>query len=212
MNILSLQFGLWVAKAGSLLHSIATRLGGPGVMLIALGDSSFLSLPEGNDLLIVILAIGSTWKHTAYYVAMTIIGSILGCLFLYMAGKKGGNQLLRKRFSLSSIENAEKRFKKYGIMSIIVPSILPPPCPFKIFVLIAGIFRLNVGRFIAGVAIGRTIRYSIWGGLGILYGNATKEFIQQNLQAVGIFFSVMLLLTAAVAVYYYLTCPRPDGY
>jgi membrane protein YqaA with SNARE-associated domain len=211
MIFLSLQIGLWIARAGALLHNFADKLGGPGVMLIALCDSSFLSFPEGNDLLIVILSIGSTWKHMAYYVAMTIFGSILGCLLLYMAGRKGGSPILRNRFPQGSIEKAERKFKKYGILSIIVPSILPPPCPFKIFVLVAGVFRLSIGKFIAGVAIGRTIRYSVWGVLGVLYGNSAKEFIQENLQATGIVFIAVFLLTMGIVLYYYLVSSRLDN-
>jgi membrane protein DedA with SNARE-associated domain len=211
MIFLALQIAPLVAKTAELLHDLANKLGGPGVMLIAFGDSSFLSLPEGNDLLIVVLSIGSTWKHMAYYVAMTIIGSIIGCYLLYMAGRKGGNPILRRRFSQKSIENAEMKFKKYGILSVIVPSILPPPCPFKIFVLIAGVFRLNTTKFITAVTIGRTIRYSIWGVLGVLYGGAVKNYMQENLQTAGVILSAVFLLTMGIALYFYFLSPRPGN-
>jgi membrane protein DedA with SNARE-associated domain len=212
MFFLSLQVGLWIAEAGAFLQAAAEKLGGPGIMLIALCDSSFLSFPEGNDLLIVILSIGSTWKGMAYYVAMTVLGSLLGCSILYIAGRNGGNPLLRKKFSQKSIENAESKFKKYGVLSIIVPSILPPPFPFKLFVLIAGVFRFSAGKFLAAVTVGRIIRYTIWGVLGVLYGNSVSNYLQKNLEGVGVFFLTVFLATTGIVLFYYLRNPRPDSF
>lgn len=181
-------------------------------MLIALFDSSFLSFPDGNDLLIVILSIGNTWEGMAYYVAMTVLGSVLGSLLLYIAGRNGGNPLLRKKFSQKRIENAASKFKKYGVLSIIIPSILPPPFPFKIFVLVAGVVRFNAGKFIASVAVGRIIRYSIWGVLGVIYGKSASDYLQKNLAGVGVFFLALFLATMGFVLYFYLRNPRPDSF
>ena len=160
----------WLVKLGSSASNLLSSLGGPGVMCLAIGDSSFLSLPEGNDLLIVVLSAGKSWGNMAYYVAMTITGSVLGCLLLYSVGRKGGSPMLRRKFSTEAIARAERLFERYGILTVLIPSILPPPMPFKIFVLSAGVFRLKVLEFLMAVAIGRTIRYSMWGILAVLYG------------------------------------------
>jgi len=201
---LSLTYILgWILEARSFAGSLISKLSGLGVMLIAVGDSSFLSFPEGNDLLLVILSTGRTWEHMAYYVVMTIVGSILGCLLLYTVGRRGGSPLLRRRFSQEKIDRAEGLYKKYGLLTIAIPSILPPPMPFKIFVLSAGVFRVKIGEFITAVAIGRTIRYSTWGVLGVLYGDSAKDFIQQNLRTVGVFL-VGLLLVATTGVIFFL--------
>jgi len=212
MIFLSLQVSLWVEKAFAFLQTAAAKFGGAGVMLIAFCDSSFLSFPEGNDLLIVILSIGNTWNGMAYYVAMTVLGSIMGCLLLYTAGRNGGNPLLRKKFSQKSIEDAESKFKKYGVLSIIIPSILPPPFPFKLFVLVAGVFRFNLGKFIASIAVGRIIRYTIWGVLGVLYGNSASEYLRNNIEGVGIFILAVFLATMGFAVFYYMRNPRPHSF
>ena len=212
MIFLSLQVSLWVEKAFAFLQTAAAKFGGAGVMLIAFCDSSFLSFPEGNDLLIVILSIGNTWNGMAYYVAMTVLGSIMGCLLLYAAGRNGGNPLLRKKFSQKSIEDAESKFKKYGVLSIIIPSILPPPFPFKLFVLVAGVFRFNLGKFIASIAVGRIIRYTIWGVLGVLYGNSASEYLRNNIEGVGIFILAVFLATMGFAVFYYMRNPRPHSF
>jgi membrane protein DedA with SNARE-associated domain len=66
-----------------------------------------------------------------------------------------------------------------------ISSFLPPPTPFKIFVLTAGVFRLNKIEFLIAVVIGRTIRYSIWGILAALYGNSVRIYMQKNLSLMG---------------------------
>ncbi len=193
----------WLAKLGSSASAWITSFGGFGIMLIAIGDSSFLSIPEGNDVLIVILSTGKAWGQMAYYVGMTITGSVIGCLILYSVGRKGGNPILRRRFSAQRIERAEKLYKRYGVLAVAIPSILPPPMPFKIFVLSAGVFRLNAFAFLAAVVIGRTIRYSMWGILAVLYGNSVKLFMQQHLDFIGVvLFCCFMLAVAAVFAFY----------
>lgn len=194
----------WLGRVVEWLRSLSDTLQGPGLLLIALGDSSFLSIPEGNDILIVVLSTGKSWREMAYYVAMTIAGSVTGCLLLYTVGRKGGSPLLRRRFSEKNIEWAEDLFRRYGTLTVIIPSILPPPCPFKIFVLSAGVFRLSVPEFVTAVVIGRTLRYSMWGILAVLYGNDVKIFMQQNLANIGIALFVLFVLVGGAALAYYI--------
>jgi membrane protein YqaA with SNARE-associated domain len=192
-----------LAKLAAMLQGVATALDGPGLFLVAILDSSFLSIPEGNDILIVMLSIGKTWGRMAYYVGMTTVGSIIGCLALYTVGRKGGNPLLKRRFSAETVEWAEKQYERFGVLTVVVPSILPPPTPFKIFVLIAGVFELPTWEFIGAVAIGRTIRYSMWGVLAVLYGQAAKEYMQQNLPRVGmILFGILLVMLLVIVGIY----------
>jgi len=195
---------IWSVYASTLLGN----LGGPGVLVLAMGDSSFFSVPEGNDLLIVILSAGQTWSHMAYFVGMTIIGSVLGCLMLYWLGRKGGDPILRRRFSLKNIERAEKLFARYGILTIVISSLLPPPTPFKIFVLSAGVFHQKALEFFTGVLIGRTMRYSMWGILAVLYGNSVKHYMQQHLDSMGIVLFVGFVLAVGVMLALY---PRRLG-
>jgi membrane protein DedA with SNARE-associated domain len=202
VNILMLIEQHWWARLWGELSSSIHHFGGLGVMLLAIGDSSFLSVPEGNDLLIVLLSAGKSWGTMAYYVAMTTFGSVIGCILLYSVGRKGGSPILKRRFSAKKIERAEKLFARYGILTVLIPSILPPPLPFKIFVLSAGVFRLNILTFLIAVVIGRTIRYSIWGVLAVLYGNPVKQFIQQNFKEMGIaFFAAFALMSALIIIY-----------
>jgi membrane protein YqaA with SNARE-associated domain len=193
----------WMAGLGGTAATLIAKLGGVGVMCLAIADSSFLSLPEGNDLLIVMLSTGNSLGRMAYYVGMTVIGSVIGCMLLYSLGRKGGSAVLRRRFSQRNIERAEKLFERYGILTVLVPSILPPPLPFKIFVLSAGVFRLRVTVFIMAVVIGRTLRYSMWGILAVFYGEAVKRYILVNLHITGIVLFLCFLTVLAACLLYY---------
>ena len=188
--------------SGNGIGGLFAGLGGLGVLLLAIGDSSFISIPEGNDLLIVVLSAGGSWGNMAYWVSMTVIGSVIGCFFLYSVGRKGGQAILRKKFPIQKIERAEKIYNKYGVLAVLVPSILPPPLPFKIFVLSAGIFRLSTPRFLSAVTIGRTIRYSTGGILAVLYGSSVKLFLQNNLAWIGTVLAVALVLIIIGTVVY----------
>jgi membrane protein YqaA with SNARE-associated domain len=200
MSFILISLPDWLLRVGSVIRDFAYNLQGPGLFLVALADSSFLTIPEGNDLLIVVLSTGNSWERMAYYVGMTTLGSLAGCLLLYLVGRRGGSPLLRRRFSQANIGKVDKLFERYGVLTIAVPCLLPPPCPFKIFVLSAGVFRLSVGRFLTAVAIGRTVRYSMWGILAVLYGNSVKVFMQQHLTVIGMILFGLFLLCCGVGV------------
>jgi membrane protein DedA with SNARE-associated domain len=195
----------WLARLGASAGTLIERFGGLGMMLLAIGDSSFFTFPEVNDILIVVFSIGKPWRQVAYYDAMTILGSVIGCLLLYSVGRKGGSPILRRRFSKRNIERAERLFEKYGVLTVVIPSILPPPMPFKIFVLSAGVFRLNWSQFLIAVVIGRTLRYSIWAILAVLYGDSVKQYMQKNLNMIGMvllgFFAIALV--GSIAFYWH---------
>ncbi len=178
---------------GNWIYSLAATMGGPGLLLVATADSSFVSIPEGNDLLIVILSIGKSWSVMAYYTTMTIIGSVIGCHLLFFSGRAGGRAFLEKRFHQGKIQRAELFIKRYGVWSVLIPSILPPPMPFKIFVLTAGVFQMQAWRFFIAVLLGRSIRYFMWGILAVIYGDRVRLFMIENIKVVGI-----LLLAASI--------------
>jgi membrane protein YqaA with SNARE-associated domain len=175
------------------VQGFALSLGGPGLFLIAFLDSSFLSFPEVNDLLIIWL----TTQHPhrmPYYALMTTLGSIAGCLALYTLARKGGEAFLRKRFHERHIERAMALFQKYGLLAVLVPSILPPPAPFKIFVLAAGVARVKLSHFIIAIAIGRGFRYFGEGLLAVWYGEAAAEFLKENARTVALTVAAVCLV------------------
>jgi membrane protein YqaA with SNARE-associated domain len=161
------------------IKGIAVSLGGPGLFIIAFLDSSFLSFPEVNDILIILL----TTQHPErmpYYALMTTLGSIAGCLALYTVARRGGEAFLRKRFKARYVDMAMDRFRRYGLLAILIPSIMPPPMPFKIFVLAAGVAKVRLADFIIAIAIGRGIRYFGEGLLAVYFGERAGDFLQEH--------------------------------
>src|SRR4051794_31896458 len=167
------------------IKAFAISLGGPGLFIIAFLDSSFLSFPEVNDLLIIWL----TTQHKErmpYYALMTTLGSIAGCVTLYALARKGGEAFLRKRFSAQYVERAMATFRRHGLLAILVPSLLPPPTPFKIFVLAAGVSKVRPLDFIVAIGIGRGIRYFGEGFLALYYGEYAADFLRDNAKRIGL--------------------------
>src|SRR5450631_3010721 len=141
------RFVAWVRVA-------ALTLGAPGLFLVAFLDSSFLPLPGITDVLLVVMVT----RHSAglvWYVLAATLGSIGGCLVLHYLGRKGGEALVRKRFAGPRVERAMAALQRHGVMAVLVPSILPPPAPFKIFVLLAGVVGIRPVPFATAIAIGR---------------------------------------------------------
>src|SRR5436190_12001052 len=160
------------------IQSTALALGGPGLFVVGFLDSSFLSLPEINDLLLIWMVT----QHKArmpYYVTASTLGSLVGCLILYYIGRKS-EQWVARRFSAERMERTLRTFQRYGVMAVLIPSLLPPPAPFKVFVLLAGVAGIRVQSFVLAIALGRGFRYLAEGLLAVWYGDAAMEFIAAN--------------------------------
>lgn len=194
-----LALGIWEALKDffTAATDFALGLGGPGLFLLALADSSFLSIPEGNDLLIVVKSTSSGWSLMVYFVAMTVLGSTVGCSLLYSLGRWGGSRVT-SRMNKDRVAEISDLYRRRGVWTILVPSILPPPTPFKIFVLSAGVLQVRFTTFLTAVVVGRTIRYSMWGILAVLFGEAVHQFLIDNVKGVGI--ALLLLFVAILGV------------
>lgn len=172
--------------------------GGIGLMVLAICDSSFVSLPEVNDILLMTFSIERP-ERMLIYAGLTTVGSMIGCAMLYSVGRRGGEAFLGRRFTRKRLERVERWYAKYGIFAVIVPSLLPPPTPFKIFVLSAGTFGISWPRFLFAVGIGRSLRYFSEGVLAVLYGATAIAFVQQHFGKIG--GAVSLCIVLAVAFY-----------
>jgi membrane protein YqaA with SNARE-associated domain len=162
------------------IQPVAERMGAPGLAVIAFLDSSFLSLPEVADALIVVMVV----HHPAewpLFALMTTIGSVAGCYALYAVGRRGGEAFVRKRFNERHVTRGLAIIQRHGLLALVVPSILPPPMPFKIFVLLAGIADVRPATFLLAVTIGRAFRYGGEAWLAYEYGDEAAAFIRDNL-------------------------------
>lgn len=160
------------------VQTLALGLGAPGLFLAAIADSSFLSLPEVVDILLIFMVTQHPSRLFLYALSATA-GSVLGCLALYAVGRKG-DQFIMRRFSAERVERALGVFRRYGIMAVLIPSLLPPPAPFKIFVLLSGAAGISAARFATAVAIGRGIRYFGEAALAYYYGERALQFLRAN--------------------------------
>ena len=178
------------------LYSFALSLGGTGLFAVAALDSSFVSLPQINDLLVVLMVT----EHKAwmpYYAAMATLGSVAGCSIIYALANKGGEAFLRKRVSSRRVDHALSLYRRHGVLALMVPALLPPPAPFKLFVLGAGLAGVRPLKFVMGVAIARGIRYTILGVLAIYYGDAALELMKTHGPIVGLSVAGFIVLAAA---------------
>jgi len=157
----------------------AVGVGGVGLFVIALLDSSVLSFPQVADALVLVQSARDP-HAMAYYAGMTTVGSVAGCFALYSAGRSGGNAFLRRRFKAAHVDRALRLYQRFGALVVIVPALLPPPVPFKIFVLLSGAAGMSPLAFGAAVALGRGFRYFAQGWLAATYGDRATEVLARH--------------------------------
>lgn len=178
-------------------EAFVMSIGGPGLFFIAFLDSSFLSLPEINDILVVYMVTRNK-ERMVYYASTATLGSIAGCFLLYYLGLQGGEAVLAWQFRQGQIEWALGLYKRYGVLAVVVPAILPPPAPFKIFVLMAGVAEVSPLHFVLAVAAGRGFRYFTEGVLALRYGDQAMDLIRENGRTVSIVLAALVLVAGLV--------------
>lgn len=177
----------------------ASELGGIGLFIIALLDSSFLSFPQVNDILIIVLSTKFP-ERMPYYAGMTTLGSLIGCFMLYGVARRGGDVFLRKRLKGRHVDRALSLYQRYGLLAVVVPALLPPPVPFKVFVLLAGAAEVSALKFGVAIVIGRGIRYFGQGYLAVLYGNQAAEFMKQYGAQIGIGLALLAVVAGIIVI------------
>jgi membrane protein YqaA with SNARE-associated domain len=163
-----------------------------GLMTIAFLDSVLIPMPGGVDAVLLLLAAARpSWM--LIYVAAATIGSTVGCVGLYRLSQRAGKRALA-RFSESKQKRVKDLIDRYDVISVLVASLLPPPFPFKLFVVSSGVFRLNLLRFTLAIAAGRTFRYLLEGYLAARYGEHAKDLLQRYYPAIGITLAVLIVI------------------
>lgn len=185
----------------TLLHKITgalTKLShwlvsfGPlGLLAIAFLDSLFIPMPGGVDAVLLLLA-ASRPSWMLIYVAAALVGSTAGCIGLYYISRRAGHRALA-RFSESKQKRVKDLIDRYDVLSVLVASLLPPPFPFKLFVVSAGVFRLNLLRFTLAIVAGRTFRYLLEGYLAARYGENAKELLARYYPGIGIGLALLII-------------------
>jgi membrane protein YqaA with SNARE-associated domain len=162
-----------------------------GLFAIALLDGAFVPMAGGPDAVLMLLS-ASRPAWFAIYAAAATIGSTAGCVILYQISQKAGRRALA-RFSPAKQARVKDLIERYDVLSVLVASLLPPPFPFKLFVVSAGVFRLNVVRLAVAIAVGRAFRYLLEGYLAARYGDHAKEWLAQYYPVIGIGLAVLIV-------------------
>ena len=155
-------------KAHVVRHWFIT-LGGPGLILLGLLDSSIVPIPGSMDAMTIVLAAHQrTWWP--YYAVMATIGSVVGAYITYRLARKQGDRALHARLSQRNAKLVTETFEKWGFGAIALPALLPPPMPMVPFVIAAGALQYSPKKFLAAMTLGRILRYCILAYLGAVYG------------------------------------------
>ena len=173
--------------------AFAGALGAPGLFLISFLDSSVLTFPVINDLLLIELSI----QHPArmpLYALMASLGSVLGCVLLYFIARKGGEAYFRRKAGARA-EVIKHWVERNGFGGMLVAALLPPPTPFKFFVFAAGVFEMPLISYVAATSLARLIRYFGVGYLAVKYGNDALPFLARHKVQVVIFLVVFVAVS-----------------
>jgi membrane protein YqaA with SNARE-associated domain len=133
-----------------------------------------------------------------YYGALVTAGSVLGCWILYELARRGGEAFLKKGFSQTTIDKSFRWFQRFGILAIVLPSIMPPPVPLKIFLLLAGMSGMSRLTFLVAITSARGLRYVGEAFLAVRYGRDALAIVQQNLGRVGLVLTGVLVIVGLI--------------
>ena len=185
-----------IARYTAFLWKILKPLGPWGVFVGAVLDGAAIGLPV--DLVVggYVVQDHSRWL---IYVLMAAAGSAVGSLVIYAIGYTGGEELLRKRVSAERFEKLHNSFEKHPFWSLMFPAMLPPPTPFKVFVLGAAIAEMSISHFVLAIFFGRVIRFSVLAFVVMKFGpgamHAMRRFFSHH------FHWLLLIVAAAIAIW-----------
>jgi membrane protein YqaA with SNARE-associated domain len=175
------------------------KLGFWGVGLMAIIDTS--SIPVPMDALLAVY-VWSDKSHFWIYCLMASAGSAIGGLVPYGLGRAGGEIFLLKRVDREKFERMRERFEKQEFLAVMVPSMLPPPTPWKAFVFAAGVFEMRVVPFMLAVFVGRLIRWMLLSYLVMKLGPSAVTVVGDAVRDhLGLFLSGLVLVFAAIALW-----------
>lgn len=170
--------------------------GGWGLFAISFLDSSFLSFPLINDLLLLHLS-SQRPDRVLIYVLQSTAGSVLGAYVIYAISRRGG-QLLWGSASPGNKSRAGQWLERNDFAAVLVASLLPPPAPFKVFLITAGALRVNPARFGAALLVGRGVRFAAEGLLAARYGARAEIYLKENIAWVSLLAAALVVMMVLV--------------
>ncbi len=193
-----------VVRYTGLVWAILKPLGAWGAFVIAGLDSAFFGLPLDP---VVASYVYQNRSKLLLYVFMASAGSAVGSIVLYGIGYKGGQVLLERRISKRKFDQIRQSYERHKFWTLMFPSMVPPPFPFKLFALAAAVFEMNFWHFLAAIFAGRFVRFLILGLLVLRFGPgavaATAGLAEKHLLA------LLLAVMAAIGFWLFVRFRRP---
>jgi len=156
-----------LARYTAWIWGLLAPLGIWGVFVVAFADSALLGMPVDA---VVAAYVYRDHGHFLLYVVLASLGSALGSVPLYILGYLGGEKVLRKRISEARFLRIHRSFEQHEFWALMFPGMLPPPTPFKAFVLAAAVFEMRFSHFLAAVFAGRFVRFLVLALLTLWFG------------------------------------------
>lgn len=189
-----------------LICGMLSPLGSWAVFAIAGIDSAFFGIPLDP---VVATYVYQKPQRFLLYVLMAAAGSASGSILLYIIGYKGGEALLMKRIPRAKFQQIRKSFDRHEFWTVMFPSMVPPPFPFKLFVLSAAAFEMNFVHFLLAIFVGRFVRFLILAFLVLKFGpvvvNTAALLVHKHMLA------IVIALAVAVAAWVLLWYQRRPG-
>jgi membrane protein YqaA with SNARE-associated domain len=186
----------FVTKWLTRLSEYLVTYGAFGLFAVALLDSTFVPLPSSADALMLLLSTTNpSWM--LLYAFMATSGSALGCWILYLISRRAGARALN-RFSEGKQQRVKNWIEKYDAFAVLVATLLPPPFPFKLFVVSAGVFRFSLLRFMLAIIVGRAFRFLLEGFFAVRYGAQAKEILAKYYPFIGLGLAVVIIVFVVV--------------
>jgi membrane protein YqaA with SNARE-associated domain len=195
-----------------LLRSLAHfffALGGVGLLLLGILDSSFLFMPLGNDLLVIALT-AAHHERMIYYVAMATLGSVLGVAFTHWVSAKGGQKGIESGRKSRRTAYVERKVEEHGGLAIATAALMPPPFPFTPFIIVAGALQYPLKKMLLIIAACRALRFVTEGILAMIYGRRIIA-MAQNPYIQGFIIALVVISTigSAWSMYTWIKKSRP---
>ncbi|MBI4464279.1 MAG: DedA family protein, partial [Acidobacteria bacterium] len=185
-------------------------LGGWGLFAASFLDSSFLAMPGGVDVWLISLCAWNPSRMPRYVLA-TITGSVAGCSVLYFLLRKGEDRLLRGKRDSARLARARHWVEKYGPWSLVVAAVLPPPAPFKMFVIAGALLQIPFLSFVGSLLVGRSVRYFLEGYLAARYGREVWEWLSRSAPIVFVVAALLMVIALLLATRLHRrTSPQPS--
>jgi membrane protein DedA with SNARE-associated domain len=181
-------------SVGWLVH-----LGAAGLVLIGIIDQSFIPIPGGIDMLLVLLAASHKDPAIVYW-ATAMFGAVFGAWLTYKISKKAGKEALEKRLPRKRIKKVEEGFKKGGFWTLFIGGLLPPPLPLVPIVVGAGALQYPTRRFLLAISASRAIRYAIVVYLAHRYGTGIMRAFTAHKIAIIVGFLIFSVGASVIGV------------